>query len=199
MSSRSTLAVASAFLRIISLLRFLNLPPGTVARVKNIEVRSQIVKRILSASKFIPLEKLLALLKLSPRRFLSWKRKNLPCLSSPLKRCRHSFPAQLTKGEAAVIRKGFSDPETVHWPSVSVAWKLVRESKLSASVSTILAYARAMGLTSTRKPLHRSRKKGSIVTSRANEAWHVDVTVLRTRDGVRSYRKRWCSFSPNKT
>jgi hypothetical protein len=37
MSSRSTLAVASAFLRIISLLRFLNLPPGTVARVKNIE------------------------------------------------------------------------------------------------------------------------------------------------------------------
>ena len=44
-----------------------------------------------------------------------------------------------------------------------------------------------MGLTSVRKPLHRPRKKGSIVTSRPNEAWHVDVTVLRTRDGVRSY------------
>jgi len=187
MSSRSTLAVASAFLRIISLLRFLDLPPGTVPRIKNIEVRSQIVKRILSASKFVPLAKLLSLLKLSPCRFLNWKRKKLPCLSSPLGRCRVSFPNQLTKGEACIIRKGFSDPETVHWPSVSVAWKLIRDSKLSASVSTILAYARAMGLTSVRKPLHRSRKKGSIVTSRPNEAWHVDVTVLRTRDGVRSY------------
>lgn len=61
------------------------------------------------------------------------------------------------------------------------------DNRISASVSTILAYARAMGLTAARKPPRHSRKRGSITTSRPNEAWHVDVTVLRTRDGVRSY------------
>lgn len=105
MTSRSTRALAAAFLRIISLLRFLNLPFKSLPRITNITHRSQIVTRILSASKFIPLSKLLSLLKLSLRRFTAWKKNKLPCLSSPLKRCRHSFPAQLTKGEAAVIRR----------------------------------------------------------------------------------------------
>ncbi len=187
MSSRSTIAVATAFLRIVSLLRSLHLPVGALPKIKNMEVRSQIVKRILSVSKLIPLGKILSLLKLSPRRFQIWKKKTLPCPSSPLGRCRVSFPFQLAKGEVLSIRKAFSDPKTAHWPATSVAWKLIRDKIISANVSTILKYARTMGLTSARKPPHRSRKKGSIVTTRPNKAWHIDVTVLRTQDGVRSF------------
>lgn len=187
MSSRSTLAIASAFLRILSLLRFLNLPFRALSKIKNMEVRSQIVKRILSVSRLIPLEKILALLKLSPRRFLNWKKKQLPCLSSPLGRCRVSVPSQLVKGEVTAIRKAFFEPKTAHWPSISVAWKLISDGIVSANVSTILTYVRAMGLTSERKLPQRSRKRGSIVTTRPNEAWHIDVTVLRTQDGVKSY------------
>lgn len=203
MSSRSTLAVACAFLRIVSLLRALNLSIGALPKIRNMEVRSQIVKRILSVSKRIPIGTILSLLKLSPRRFQSWKNKVIPCPSSPLGRCRVSFPFQLIKGEVLLIRKAFSDPETAHWPATSVAWKLIRENTISANVSTILKYARTMGLTSARKLLHRSRKKGSIITTRPNEAWHIDVTVLRTQDGVRSciqliidsFSKRILAFS----
>jgi putative transposase len=187
MSSRSTLAVASAFLRIISLLRILNLPPSALPKIKNMEVRSKIVKRIIAASRYIPLGKILTILKLSPRRFVSWKKNKLPCPSSPLGLCRVSVPSQLAKGEVLAIRKAFSNPKTVQWPSMSVAWKLISNGIVSANVSTILTYARSMGLTSARKILHRSRKKGSIITTRPNEAWHIDVTVLRTQDGVRSY------------
>lgn len=187
MSSRSTLAVASAFLRIISLLRVLNLPLSALPKIRNIEIRTKIVKRILSVAQHIPVGKILNLLKLSPRRFLNWKKKQLPCLSSPLGRCRGSVPSQLAKGEVVAIRKAFSNPETAHWPSMSVAWKLISDGIVSANVATILTYARAMGLTSERKISHRSRKRGSIVTTRPNEAWHIDVTVLRTQDGVRSY------------
>ena len=187
MASRSIRAVASAFLRIISLLRFLNLPLSALPNIKNMEIRTKIVTRILSASRYIPLKKILTLLKLTPRRFQNWIKKTLPCLSSPLGRCRVSFPFQLAKGEVLAIKKAFSDPKTAHWPSISVAWKLVSDGIVSANISTILKYARTMGLTSARKMLHLSRKKGSIVTTRPNEAWHIDVTVLRTQDGVRSY------------
>lgn len=187
LSSRSTIAVASAFLRIISLLRFLSLPLTDLHKSKNIDNRTRIVKRVISASRYIPLGTILNFLKLSPRRFINWKNNAIPCLSSPLGRCRRSTPSQLANNEVLAIRKAYSNPETVHWPSISVAWKLISDGVISANVSTILTYARAMGLTETRKQPHRSRKRGSIVTTRPNEAWHIDVTVLRTQDGVRSY------------
>ena len=95
-------------------------------------------------------------------------------------------PHQLTVSELRAIKKTFLNPDFASWPASSIAWKLIHERIVSASVATITGYAKLLGF-SRRKSVHRSRKRGSIVASFPNEAWHLDATIITTESHEKSY------------
>ena len=85
------------------------------------------------------------------------------------------------------ILAAYSDPADNHLPAITVAFKLINAEKVSANVATITRYAKRMNLTAGRKPPHKSRKRGSIVATKPNEAWHLDVTVVTTMNNHKAY------------
>ena len=87
---------------------------------------------------------------------------------------------------SGLSRRPFSDPDFAPWPASSIAWKLIHERIVSASVATITGYAKLLGF-SHRKPVHRSRKRGSIAASFPNEAWHLDATIIMTESHEKAY------------
>ncbi|OHD19252.1 MAG: hypothetical protein A2087_10830 [Spirochaetes bacterium GWD1_61_31] len=184
-ASRVLLGFCRAFLRVASLLRSLAVNPFQLKRLKNVEQRAAIAHRLVSAGQFAPLGSLLACLGLSYRTLRSWLAYKVPCASSPLTLCRARSPAQLSLAEVQVVKQAFRDQATAHWPLSAVAWHLVHSGRLSASVATIIKYAKLLGVAAGHSARKRSRKRGSVVAKAPNTVWHVDATMVRTLDGVK--------------
>lgn len=184
--SRAALKTAGAVLRIASFTRSLGLPLGSISTIKIPALKESVVDFVERLSDMLPRKRILRLLGLSPERFRAWARGKYHCPSSPLDRCRKTHPHQLTVSELRMIRKAFKDPMFSSWPASSIAWKLVHEGALNANVRTITGYAKLLGL---RNDLHirKSRKRGSLTSSKPNEAWHLDATVMFTSSHERAY------------
>jgi transposase InsO family protein len=185
--SKRTLSILSAVIRISDLVRSLGISFSAIPRVRRPDLRRKILDLVNRLSIKLPKDKVLSLLGLSHSRFSSWSRNILPCRSSPLSLCRRSYPNQLTKDEVRSIKSAFSDPADFHHPAGSVAWKLINSGTVSANAATIVRYAKLMNLTAARKPPHKSRKRGSLCTSRPNETWHQDITLVTTADNRKAF------------
>jgi len=184
--SKAALHIARAVLRIASFVRSVGVPFHELSRIKSPEIKQSVAAFVHRLSSSLPKAKILGLLGIPVHSFSSWSRGRKLCPSSPLTRCRRSYPQQLTVSELRAIKKAFLDSDFVSWPASSIAWKLIHERIVSASVATITGYAKLLGLTH-RKPVHRSRKRGSLSTSCPNEAWHVDATVIITESHQKAY------------
>ncbi|MGO8693180.1 MAG: hypothetical protein ACLQMF_05845 [Rectinemataceae bacterium] len=158
--------------------------PSTPSKIP--ELRRSVVAFVDRIKSSLPLASILKLLGLSYSRFHSWATNARPCLSSPLDRCRRSYPNQLTPSELRAIRKAFLNPDYSHWPASSIAWHLVNSNIVCAHVCTITRYAKLLGLYNAHLP-HRSRKRGSLSAASPNQAWHMDVTILRTMDNQKAF------------
>jgi len=184
--SKKAASLVAAYSRLASFLRSANLSLSKLSKLKNMDLRAKLVARIKNASRYLPLGQILSALKLTYARFKAWERGRIPCTASPLGKCRAAHPSQLTAHEVKAIRKAFLDPATFHWPSSSIAWKLIHSGIVSANLGTILKYAKILELTKARFLKKKSMKRGSIVAKRPNEAWHIDATFLRTLDGAKA-------------
>jgi len=145
--SKKAAALIAAYSRIASFLRSSHLPISKLSKLKNMDLRATLVARIKNAARYLPLGQILSFLKLTYARFKAWERGRIPCTASPLGKCRAAHPSQLTVQEVRAIRKAFIDPATLHWPASSIAWKLIRSRAVSASLGTVLKYARIFELT----------------------------------------------------
>jgi len=184
--SKVALKTATAVLRIASFVKDLGLPFHEISRVRSPELKKTIVAFVGRISDLMPRDKVLRLIGLPYRRFISWQKGRKLCPSSPLDRCRKSHPNQLSLSELRSIAKYFRMPEFKSWPAVSIAWKLVNDRIVCASVSTITEYAKRLGL-ALRQRRRKSRKSGSVNASRPNEVWHLDATVLTTESHEKIY------------
>ena len=186
-SCRAALAVASAVIRLVHLVRSLGVSFDSVSRIKVPEWRGKVVALVHRLSGTLSRDRLLSILGLSRSRFSSWARRNADCRSSPISLCRRSYPNQLTSKEVRTIKTAFSDPAFAHWPLSSIAWSLVHSGRLSANVATILHYVKSLGLDGMHGIRKKSRKRGSISAQRPNQAWHLDVTVVTTANNLKAY------------
>ena len=183
---RAALKTATAVLRVVHRLRSLKVPFQRVAKVKDPEVRKNIVTTVERLKGCLPLEKILRLLGLTRSRFSSWSRNLFVCIGSPRSLCRKAYPSQLSRSEVNVIRPAFSDPAHLHWQEMSVAWHLIHSGKLSAHIATVTRYARLLGLTVSRANPHRSRKRESISADGPNKVRHLDATFVRGVDNSKT-------------
>ena len=184
--SKLALSTALTVLRIASFVKSLGLPFHKISSIKIPEIRKSIVEFIRRVQPKLTLVKTLKYLGLSVQKFYSWSKNPNKCLSSPLGSCRKAHPNQLTPGELRAIRKAFTQVDFSHWPASSIAWHLIHTKSVSAHVRTITNYAKVMGLTAFH-PTRKIRKRGSLATSRPNEAWHMDTTVIVTQNHEKAY------------
>src|ERR1700676_1245140 len=74
-----------------------------------------------------------------------------------------------------------------HVPPGTLAGLARRRSKVWASPSTWYRLVRQYGWRRPRLRVHPAKPKIGLRTTRANEMWHIDTTVIRLLDGTRAY------------
>ena len=78
-------------------------------------------------------------------------------------------------------------PEYRHIPTPTLAVLAQRLGKVWASPSTWYRLVRKNGWRRPRLRVHPAKPKIGLRTTRANEMWHIDTTVIRLLDGSRAY------------
>src|SRR6266550_2917913 len=121
----------------------------------------RILRAIDQARAGIPLRALLRLLRLSPSRFHAWRRRRIACALDDQSSCPRTSPHRLTPSEVRGIEDMVTSPEYRHVPRF--AWRRPRLR------------------------VHPVKPKIGLRTTRPNEMWHIDTTVIRLLDGTRAY------------
>src|SRR6516165_8288030 len=147
----------------------------------------RILRAIDQARACIPLRALLRLLRLSPSRFHAWQRRHTVCVLDDQSSCPRTSPHRLTPSEIRVIHDMVSSPEYRHVPTGTLAVLAQRLGKVCASPSTWYHLVRKFGWRRPRLRVHPAKPKVGLRTTRADEMWHIDTTVIRLLDGTRAY------------
>jgi transposase InsO family protein len=147
----------------------------------------RILRAIDQARACVPLRALLRWLRLSPSRFHAWRRQYSVCGLDDQSSCPRTSPHRLTASEIRVIHDMVTSPEYRHVPTGTLAVLAQRLGKVWASPSTWYHLVRKFGWRRPRLRVHPAKPKVGIRTTRADEMWHIDTTVIRLLDGTRAY------------
>jgi transposase InsO family protein len=135
----------------------------------------------------IPLRALLRLLRLSPSRFHAWQRRHTGCALDDQSSCPRTSPSRLTPPEVRAIKDMVISTEYRHVPTGTLAVLAQRLGKVWASPSTWYRLVRMNGWRRPRLRVHPAQPKIGLRTTRPDEIWHIDTTVIRLLDGTRAY------------
>src|SRR5215472_479717 len=149
--------------------------------------KRRILSAIDQARACIPLQTLLRLVRLSPSRFHAWQRRHTACTLDDQSSCPRTSSHRLTPSEIRVIHNMMTAPEYRHVPTGRLAVLAQRLGKVWASASTWYRLARKFGWRRPRLRVHPAKPKVGLRTTRPNEMWHIDTTVIRLLDGTRAY------------
>src|SRR5262245_41988371 len=157
------------------------------ARLPDGRAKIRILRAVDRAGEFVPLRAVLRFLRLSPSRFHAWRRLQHACAFDDQLSCPHTSPHRLTPREILAIKDMVTAVEYRHVPTGTLAVLAQRLGKVWASPSTWYHLVRKFGWRRPRLRLHPAKPKVGLRTTRANETWHIDTTVIRLLDGSRTY------------
>src|SRR5262245_23949234 len=103
-------------------------------------------------------------------------------------RTRH--PIESLRPEIQAIKDMVTSVEYRHVPTGTLAVLAQRLGKVWASPSTWYHLVRKYGWRRPRLRVHPAKPKVGLRTTRANEIWHIDTTVIRLLDGTPRLRAR---------
>lgn len=107
------------------------------------------------------------------------------CLSSFQGYCRKQNVKQLSVREQVGLENGCTQKEFKNWPLISIYYHLLRQNKISCSIAVFYKYCRLLKITRRK---HKTRKKYiPIVATAPLQILHQDITIFKTRDGVKQY------------
>jgi putative transposase len=149
--------------------------------------KTQILRAVDGAHEFVPVRALLRFLRLFPSCFHAWRRPQDACALDDQSSCPHTSPHRLTFGEIRVIKDMVTAVDYRHVPTGTLAVLAQRLGKVWASPSTWYHLVRKYGWRRPRLRVHPAKPQVGIRTTRANEMWHIDTTVIRLLDGTRAY------------
>jgi putative transposase len=159
----------------------------TRARLPDGRAKIRILRAVERARAFLPLQVLLRFLRLSPSRFHAWQRLQHACALDDQSSCPHTSPHRLTPAEIRTIKDMVTAIEYRHVPTGTLAVLAQRLGKVWASPSTWYNLVRKFGWRRPRLRVHPATPKVGLRTTRPNEMWHIDTTVIRLLDGTRAY------------
>jgi len=156
-------------------------------RLPDGRAKIRILRAVECARAFVSLQVLLRFLRLSPSRFHAWQRLQHACALDDQSSCPHTSPHRLTPPEIRTIKDMVIALEYRHVPIATLAVLAQRLSKGWASPSTWHRLVRTFGWRRPRLRVHPARPRVGLRTTRPNEIWHIDTTVIRLLDGTRAY------------
>ena len=159
----------------------------TEERLPDGRAKTRILRAVDRAREFVPLRALLRFLRVSPSRFHTWRRRQRACALEDQSSCPHTFPSRLTPPEVRAIKDMVMSPDYRHIPTGTLAVLAQRLGTVWASPSTWYRLVRQHGWRRPRLRVHPAKPKIGLRTTRANEMWHIDTTVIRLLDGTRVY------------
>ena len=156
-------------------------------RLPDGRAKRRILRAVDQARACIPLRALLQFLGLSPSRFHAWRRRQTACALDDQSSCPRTAPHRLTPAEVRAIEAMVTSPEYRHVPTGTLAVLAQRLGTVWASPSTWYHLVRKYGWRRPRLRVHPAKPKIGLRTTRADEMWHIDTTVIRLLDGTRAY------------
>ena len=159
----------------------------THERLPDGRAKIRVLRAVDRAREFVPLRALLRFLQLSPSRFSAWRRRQHACALDDQSSCPRTSPSRLTVSEIQTIKALVTSPDYRHVPTGTLAILAQRLGKIWASPSTWYRLVRQHGWRRPRLRVHPAKPKIGLRTTRADEMWHIDTTVIRLLDGTRAY------------
>jgi putative transposase len=159
----------------------------STARLPEGEAKLRILSAIDRARDCLPLRAVLRFLQLSPSRFHTWRRRQTACALDDQSSCPRTSPHRLTPSEVQAIGAMVLAPEYRHVPTGTLAVLAQRLGRVSASPSTWYRLVRKYEWRRPRVRVHPAKPKVGLRTTRPDEIWHIDTTVIRLLDGTRAY------------
>ena len=155
-----------------------------LSRLPDSRDKMRFLRAVDRAREYIPLRALLQFLHLSPSRFHAWRRRQSGCALDDQSSCPRTSPHRLTPAELRVIEDMVTSPEYRHVPTGTLAVLAQRRGAVWASPSTWYRLVRTCGWRRPRLRVHPAKPKVGLRTTRADEMWHIDTTVIRLLDGA---------------
>jgi putative transposase len=159
----------------------------TGARLPEGRAKMRILRAADRAREYLPLRVVLRFLRVSPRRFHAWRRRQRACALDDQSTCPRTSPSRLTPTELRAIEDMVTTPDYRRVPTGTLAVLAQRLDRVRASPSTWYRLVRRNGWRRPRLRVHPRKPKTGLRTTRANEMWHIDTTVIRLLDGTRVY------------
>ena len=156
-------------------------------RLPDGRAKLRILRAVDRAHEYLPLRAVLRFLRVSPSRFHAWRRRQSACALDDQSSCPRTSPYRLTPPEVRAIQDMVTSPEYRHVPTGTLAVLAQRLGKVWASPSTWYRLVRKYGWRRPRLRVHPVKPKIGLRTTRADEMWHIDTTVIRLLDGTRAY------------
>jgi hypothetical protein len=151
----------------------------THERLPDGRAKIRILRAVDRARACVPLRALLRFLRLSPSRFHAWRRRQPACALDDQSSCPHTSPHRLTPSEVRAIKDLVTALEYRHVPTGTLAVLAQRLGTVWASPSTWYRLVRKFGWRRPRLRVHPAKPKVGLRTTRADEMWHIDTTVIR--------------------
>jgi len=149
--------------------------------------KADVLRTIEGAQAILPLALILRVLRFEPARYHAWRHAGVACALEDRPSCPRTNPGQRTANEVAAIKEMVLAPTHRHMPLRTLALYAQRIGKVFASVTTWAKLVRERGWRRPRRRLHPPKPTVGVRATQPNEAWHVDTTIIRLRDGTRAY------------
>jgi putative transposase len=181
------IAMLTAVLRLVLALLRVSGFKLELSRVADAAGKRRLLGAIERARRCMPLSAALRVLRLSSARYHAWVRADEVCTLDDRPSCPRSKPQRLTYGEVEAIGDMVRSTEHRHMSTRGLALYAQRVGKVFAHPGTWGRLIRERGWRRPRLRLYPAKPKVGLRTRSPNEAWHIDVTILKLLDGTRAY------------
>ena len=187
MRLRRRISVLVAIVRLLLALVRLSGAKLEGRRLPEGEDRACLVRTIERTRTVLTLRSVLRVLGLSATRYHDWTDDDAGCHPEEQDRCPRRAPNQLTADEVSAMQEMATSPEYRHVPTSRLAILAQRSKKVVASATTWARLIRERGWRRPRLRIHPGKPKLGLRMTRPDEAWHVDITLVRLLDGTKAY------------
>jgi putative transposase len=180
-------AMLSAILRLVlALLRVSGFELGR-ARIPDAANKRHLLSAIERARRAMPLSAALRVLRLSSARYYAWVRADGACALDDRPSCPRSKVQRLTFNEVKAIGDIVQSTAHRHMSIRGLALHAQRIGQVFAHPATWSKLIRERGWRRPRLRLYPCKPKVGLRTRAPNEAWHLDVTIIKLLDGTKAY------------
>jgi putative transposase len=180
-------AILTAVLRLVLALLRVSGFSLELSRVPDAAGKRRLLGAIERARRAMPLSAALRVLRLSSARYHAWVRADEVCRLDDRPSCPRSMPQRLTYGEVEVIGGMVQSTEHRHMSIRGLALHAQRVGRVFAHPATWGKLIRERGWRRPRLRLYPPKPKVGLRTDAPNEAWHIDVTIIKLLDGTKAY------------